>query len=210
MTDLFSNLLEWLSAFTTDDLLEWSGVLTGITAIFLTAKRHLLCWPIGMINVIIYGVFFYRINLYADAGLQGFYFLTCIYGWWHWARGGENHAEAPVRSLTGRERLIGTAAVTVAIIIIWTALKSFTNASYPFWDTVASCLSVAAQLLVMRKILDNWVIWLFVNIISICLYLAKAAYPTAALYAIFLILALVGYNNWRKALSGQAVVSSAA
>lgn len=187
-------------------MLEWIGATTGIASVYLTARRSLWCWPIGLVSVIVYGYFFLRIHLFADSALQGFYLLTGILGWIHWARGGPDHSVAPIRILKPRQRLTIAMVLLFWVPCVSLLLARFTSASYPFLDTLTASLSVAAQLLLMRKYLDSWLLWIAVDLLSLFLYGIKEAWVTLALYAVYLILASMGWANWRQAIrKGESV-----
>lgn len=187
-------------------ILEWTAALAGLASVVLTVKRRLSCWPVGLVSVAAYALFFFRLKLYADTGLQVFFFATGLYGWWHWARGGAEHTAAPILVLSRRQRLVTAGILAAAVAIVATLLARFTDASLPFWDSLASALSVAAQLLLMRKIFENWALWIVVDVLSIGIYLYKGAYVTTGLYAIFLGLAAGGFVAWRRALArGETV-----
>lgn len=189
-----------------DFVLEWSAALSGLACVVLTARRHMVCWPVGLVSVVLYAVFFARIRLYADAGLQGFYFVTGILGWWHWARGGPDGGRALIRVLRTRDRWRLAAVIVVAVPVCSLWLARHTAASYPWLDTLAAVLSVVAQLLLMRKFIDSWVLWIAVDVLSLVLYALKGAWVTWGLYAVFLILASGGLIAWRRALKrGEAV-----
>jgi nicotinamide mononucleotide transporter len=190
----------------TDTILEWTGALTGLASVVLTVKRRVACWPVGLVSVAAYALFFFRLKLYADTGLQVFFFATSLYGWWHWARGGALHTAAPILVLSARRRMLTAMVLAVVVAVVATLLARFTDASLPFWDSLASALSVAAQVLLMWKIFENWALWIAVDVLSIGIYLYKGAYVTTVLYAIFLGLAVSGFIVWRRALArGETV-----
>jgi len=182
-------------------LLEWIGALSGLASVILTVRRKIACWPVGLVSVAAYAVFFFRLKLYADSGLQVFFFATSLYGWWHWARGGAANTAARIQILQAKERLIVGALLIVTVALVATLLSKLTDASLPLGDSLASALSVAAQLLLMRKVFENWVLWIAVDVLSIGIYLYKGAYVTTGLYAIFLALAISGFVAWRRALA---------
>jgi hypothetical protein len=91
-----------------ETILEWTGACTGLACVVLTVKRRVSCWPVGLVSVVAYAAFFFRLKLYADAGLQVFFFATGLLGWWYWARGGAEHSGAPIQILRPQEnRAIG-------------------------------------------------------------------------------------------------------
>lgn len=190
----------------TDFILEWLGALTGLACVVLTVKRRVICWPVGLVSVVCFAVFFLRIQLYADMALQGFFFATGLYGWWHWKRGGENRSEAPIRVLTRAQRIRITGAVMLCVPVIGWALHEYTDASFPLLDTLVAVLSVIAQLLLMRKYYDAWPVWVLVDLLSLALYGMKEAWVTFGLYAVFLALATAGWVAWRNALKRGEVL----
>jgi nicotinamide mononucleotide transporter len=185
------------------DPFELIGTLAGLASVVLTIRQSLWCWPTGIVSVAAYGVLFCRIRLYADAALQVFYIGTSLYGWYAWRFGGARRQELRVRVLAARDRLAVAALLAPATVIVALALGTWTDASLPWWDTLTTVLSIAAQLLLMRKVLENWVCWIAVDVLSIGLYLAKGVYLTAGLYGVFLVLAVLGWRAWRSAWRAQ-------
>jgi len=182
-----------------DAWLEWSGAISGLLSVFLTARRRIACWPVGLVSVTVYGIFFFRLKLYADCALQMFFFATSLYGWWHWARGGPAQSAARITALTWRRRQWLLVVVAGTAVGIGSALHYRTDASLPYWDSLAASLSVTAQWLLMRKNIDTWPLWIAADVLSIGIYAAKGAIVTTALYAIFLVLAVSGLVSWRRA-----------
>ena len=177
---------------------EVVGTVAGVLSVLLTVRQSLWCWPVGIVSVAAYAVLFFQIRLYADAALQVFYVATGFYGWYAWRYGGAGRSELPVRTLSGRQRLALALLLTPVVVVVTAALRTWTDASLPFWDTLASSLSVAAQLLLMRKVLENWLLWIVVDLMSIGIYVAKGVYLTSALYAVYLLLAILGWRAWRR------------
>lgn len=183
------------------DLVEWFGTLTGIACVWLAAREKILSWPLGILSVTAYAFFFFQIKLYADAGLQIFYIATGIVGWWHWARGGPAQSEAPIRTLPNGQRALVVAGAAVGVAVLGTLLARNTDASFPYWDSFTTCFSIAAQLLLMKKVYENWMLWVAVDVVAIGVYFAKGAFVTCGLYAVFLVLASWGWWSWRRSLA---------
>ncbi len=184
-------------------LLEIIGTVTGLLCVWLTARQRLLCWPVGLVSVVAFGLLFFRIKLYADLGLQGFFFATGLYGWWAWAHGGARGGPLVVRRLTRRQWTAGAVVLPVVTLAVGWGLHRFTDASLPYWDTAAAVLSIGAQCLLMRKIYETWFLWIAVDVLSVGIYAVKQVWITAGLYAVFLGLACWGWRAWRKALEGR-------
>jgi nicotinamide mononucleotide transporter len=179
--------------------IEIIAVLLGIANIVLIIRRSVWNFPFGIAMVSLYAVIFYQAKLYSDAGLQIFFIVVNLYGWWSWGRSKAKEGEVNVRRLTS----VGYACWIVGSIATIAAWGHFmgtnTDASYPYWDASVAMLSVAAQILMTRRFVENWHYWIIVNLISIPLYIAKGLHLTAGLYGVFLILAIVGLVEWRKA-----------
>ncbi len=175
---------------------EIVGTVFGLWSVMLTVRARVACWPTGIVSVVAYGILFLQIRLYADALLQVFFTATSFWGWWLWVRGGENHGELPVSRLLPRERWrIGLVTVVAIAVAAW-MFRSYTDAHLPFWDSTIAGGSVAAQLLLMKKKIESWWLWIAVDVLSVGVYVYKAVYLTAILYAVFLFLAVKGLRAW--------------
>ena len=186
------------------DPFELLGVLTGVVAVWLTVRQNVWCWPVGLVNVALFAVVFARARLYADAGLQGVYFALCLYGWWAWLHGGRDHGPLAVTRSTRRERLALAALAVAAAALLGTLLHRGTDASFPYLDSALTAGSLAAQWLQARKRLENWLVWIAVDVVYVGMYVAKDLHLTALLYAGFAALAVAGLREWRRSLAGSA------
>lgn len=164
------------------------------------------CWPAGIVGGVLYGVMFFGVKLYADVTLQIFFIATCIYGWWHWARGGANATAVPVTRLRPRSLLAFAAAGIVLTLAYGALLRRFTDASYPYVDSTVLMFSVIGQLLLMRRILENWHFWIVVDAIAVPLYAFKGLNLTALIYAGFLVNAVAGLVRWRRLVAHAPAV----
>jgi len=179
---------------------EWIGVAFGFLSVYLTVKQNVWCWPTGIISVIAFVVLFYEIKLYVDVGLQIFFVVTSLQGWYYWLYGGQYKTELPISFLNKKQIEILTLTLALSVLVIGYAFDTYTDAHIPFWDAAASGLSVVAQILLMRKKFENWYLWIAVDILSIGIYLYKSVYLTAGLYVVFLGLAISGLVAWRNSL----------
>ena len=157
-----------------------------------------------MVSVTLYAVVFFEARLYADMGLQGLYFALAAYGWWAWRREGDRHTALAVTRTSLRMRVILTVAAAVGGIVLGQTLTRFTDASLAFVDSLLTSFSVAAQWMQTRKLLESWIVWLAVDVCYVGMFLYKALYLTAGLYAVFLVLAVMGLTEWRRALPADA------
>ena len=179
-------------------LAEWIAAALGLANILLIVRRSVWNYMFGLLMVTLYFFVFLEARLYSDALLQIFFFVVQVYGWWHWARVEAEAGEVVVDRLSPRLRLLWSAA-TAAGILAWGSLMRHTNASFPMWDASVAGLSVAAQILMSRRYVENWMLWILVNLISIGLYAAKQLWPTTGLYIVFLVLSVLGLAQWLRA-----------
>jgi len=180
--------------------LETAGALITVFAIWLTVKESWWCFPIGIVSSLIYAWLFFdpSVRFYSDAFLQLIYVLLLIYGWIHWTSGKKKSEALQVTLLSGPERIfLAVATLTVALVLGY-LLKTHTPASLPYMDALTTCMSLAAQWLVARKKLENWMIWIVANILYVYMYVHKELMLTAVLYFVLLILAVAGRKEWKK------------
>jgi len=182
---------------------EVLAVIFGIVSVYLSTREHIWSWPTALVNVALYFVVFYEAKLYADMGLQVVYFALSLYGWYEWLYGGENRTELHVsrtsRPLGVRLILIGV----VSAVVLGTLLARFTDAALPYVDSATTSTSLVAQWMMTRKILENWAVWIAVDVVYVGMFIFKHLYLTAGLYAVFLVLAVMGYVQWKRSLQGH-------
>ncbi|NIJ50930.1 nicotinamide riboside transporter PnuC [Dyadobacter arcticus] len=199
------NKLVSLGGFTATPL-EILGFLTGAIYVYLNTRQNVLGWFFGIINAVLYAAVFWQVRLYADMGLQGYYFLTSIYGWWMWKFGGKNHDGIEV-TFTPKHLYPIFGALFVIITLLWGFLLGrFTNASLTYADSALTVASLIGQWMLARKYLENWILWIIADACYVVMYFYKSLHLTAILYAVFLILAMIGYVQWRRdAVRGSEV-----
>ncbi len=192
--DVISVFNDWLH---NQSLLETSGVITGILCVYLAAKNNIWNWPLAIISVLIYIFIFFEAKLYADTGLQVYFLLMNFYGWYFWSRKDER-TKVPVSSITLKEVILSLIGITVFTAGLGFFLYKGTDASFPFVDSFCTACSLVAQVFLARKVLENWLIWIFVDIIYVGVYVIKDLHLTAGMYALYIIIAAIGYRDWRK------------
>jgi nicotinamide mononucleotide transporter len=179
--------------------LEIIAAALGLACVWLTVRRHIACWPTGLAMVLLYIVIFYHAKLYSDMLLQVVYVFLQIYGWHAWLRGGPDNSPLAVHRLPASHMLPWVVVCLSGTLLLGWLMRSYTDASFPHIDAWAAVASLIAQWFMGRKVLESWLVWIAVDVVSIGLYLAKELYPTAALYAVFLILATWGWFEWKAA-----------
>ncbi len=185
-------------------MIELIAALFGVVSVYLSVRERVWSWPTGIVNVGLYIIVFYRAKLYADMGLQVVYVAISAYGWYHWLRGGAGRGELRV-SRTPRTVALTLPLLTLAgAAALGTGFARTTDASLPYLDSALTAVSLAAQWMLTRKYLENWLVWIAVDVAYVPMFLYKRLYPTAALYAVFLVLAVMGYREWRRSLAAAA------
>jgi nicotinamide mononucleotide transporter len=182
---------------------EVLAVVTGIISVYLSTREHIWSWPTALVNVALYFVVFLEAKLYADMGLQVMYFVLSLYGWYEWLYGGENRTELHVSRASRRlgVRLVVIGATCAALL--GTLLARFTDAALPYVDSATTSTSLVAQWMMTRKILENWAVWAVVDVVYIGMFVFKGLYLTAGLYTVFLVLAIMGYVQWKRSLTAR-------
>ena len=190
--------------------LEIAGNVFTLASVSLARRNSVHTWWTGLVAVTLYGVMFFGVQLYADVVLQVFFFGTCVVGWWQWLHGGEGGAELPVSTLTPAQRVGAAAAVLGAALFFGTLFGRFTDAALPYADSYILGGSVVAQLLMMRRILDHWPIWITVDVVAVAVYATKGLYLTSAVYAVLLVLCVQGVVAWRRIYAAQGALPAEA
>lgn len=180
--------------------IEAAATIFGILAVWLTVRRNILCWPAGLIQVLLYIYIFFVVKLYSDLILHVFYIFLQFFGWYNWLHGGDDHGELKVSGLK-RLRLVGWIFLGLAGTALWGwGMTRFTDASLPYPDAFTTVMSLVATWLMAKKKLDSWLFWIAVDVIAIGVYYYKELYLTCGLYSVFLILATIGYFTWQRAM----------
>lgn len=184
-------------------LLEAIAMLFGIAGVWLTIRQNSWCFPVGMVNVGLYAYLFYdpAVSLLADALLQSIYLFLLAYGWYKWKNPSkQTEVLLPQRSsLTLKLRLF-IIGITTAIVLGW-FFDTYTRASLPWLDAGLTSTSLIAQWMIARKKIENWLLWIIADAVYIPMYLYKQLPLTAFLYGIFLLLAIKGWQAWKKEMN---------
>lgn len=181
---------------------EWVATGLGVLCVALGVVRSVWTFPTAIGSVALLGVVVWRERLYSDALLQGFFVAANLYGWNKWRDAERRTGEVPVERMTAGE-IAGWALAGLVATALWGGtMAGFTDAAWPWWDAATAVASVVAQLLMGRRKLENWVLWVAVDVALIPLYLAKNLPMIATLYVLYLALSLWGLIDWRRAARG--------
>jgi nicotinamide mononucleotide transporter len=180
---------------------EIVGVLTGILGVWLTTRQKIWCWPVGIVSVAAFIVVFFRAKLYAAMGLQVVYVGLLAYGWHAWLHGGEGQVALRVSRVPRRLAfgLAVAAAAATGIAGYW--LRARTDEALPYLDGFTTSFSLVAQWMQARKYLENWLLWVVVDVVYVGMSLSQGLTLTAGLYAVYIGLALLGFRDWRRSMA---------
>ena len=181
--------------------IEILAIIASLGGVVISMAKKSLAWVCNIIASGLYGYVFYQNGLYSDMELQGFFILMAIYGWWTWSRSEPDW----VPEKTSLRTLL--AGLLVALLFGagsgFLHQQYFTSVSFPFLDATLTGLSIYGTWLATRRKIENWIVWIGVDIVYVGMYLNKGLWGTAALYGVFIALALKGYIDWLKPLKNR-------
>jgi nicotinamide mononucleotide transporter len=183
--------------------LEWVAAGLGVINVGLLVRRSIWNYPFGLAMVSLYFFVFYEAKLYSDMLLQVFFFAVQLYGWWNWLNAKRAAGEVRVGLLTLQARLVWAGGAVAASLAWGWAMHRFTDAAYPFIDAFVAGASISAQILLARRKLENWPVWILVDVVAIGLYWSRGLQWTSGLYFLLLLLSIAGYIDWRRKLLAQ-------
>lgn len=201
--------------------IEATGTLAGLLCIWLASQEKIINYAFGLINVTLFAVIFFQIQLYASLLLQLFFFVANLYGWYAWSRQTADHQVALKIRWLPLPQAMGWALVCVVAIALMTryidpvfafltriavwlmnalgldvAMPQLQPDAFPFWDATMTVLSVVAMILMTRKYVENWLLWVVIDVISVMIFVRQGVYAMALEYAILTLIALNGSRLW--------------
>ena len=190
-------------------VIEWIAAGLGVINISLLIFRSVWNFPFGIAMVALYVFVFFEERLYAEAGLQVFFILAQLWGWLLWVKVGGEDDRVPVRWLDWLSRAVWVTVTAALSLNLGWMMHSFTNAVLPYADAGIAGASVAAQILLAYRRIENWLVWIAIDVASVTLYIDRGLYPTAGLYGGFLVLSLIGLKEWIAAERAARVAAAA-
>ncbi len=199
---MLQNIVLWIS----QNYIELLGSIFGLLYILFSIKQNIWCWPIGFITSALYIYVFFVSKFYADMGLQVYYLIISLYGWYHWMFGAKSKKQDDLKIIkvglsTGIILLLINAVIFLFIVYV---LINYTDSEIPYWDAFTTSASFVATWMLARKMIENWIVWIIVDSVSLGLYIYKGLYPTVVLFVVYTILAILGYLEWKKAIKKQS------
>jgi nicotinamide mononucleotide transporter len=183
--------------------LEIVAFVLGIWMVLCNLRVNVLGWPLAIASSLLYALLFADSRLYGEASLQLFFVLVAGWGWWQWLHGSPPEGGAPrVQFMAARQRWQAAAAALALWPLLGLALRAATDSDVPFLDAAPTVGSLAGQILLGRKKVENWAVWVGVNVFSTGLFAYKGLWLTVLLYVLFTVLAVVGWRAWRRLAQG--------
>lgn len=180
--------------------LEIIGTLIGLVYLWLEYRASIYLWIASIIMPAVYLFVYYDAGLYADFGINIYYLLAAVYGWWVWKYGNKEKQgeELPItRMPRGKWKMAAAMYFVFQLLIAWILIR-YTDSNVPWCDAFTTALSMVAMWMLARKYLEQWLVWIVVDVVSVALYLYKGLFFTAGLYALYAIIAVYGYWNWKN------------
>lgn len=181
-------------------ILEYIGTLLGLIYLWLEYRANAWLWVVGIIMPAVYIVVYYQAGLYADFGINIYYVLAGLYGLWAWQFGQKENKELPITRCPLNRFAALSLAFIVLLAAIYVVLVKFTDSNVPLADSFTTALSIVGMYMLARKYVEQWLAWIAVDAVCTVLYIYKELYATSALYALYTLIAIVGYRKWKQML----------
>ena len=188
--------------------LEIVAVIFGLASVWYAKKENILVYPTGIVNVLIFVYICFNARLYADMGINFFYFLMSVYGWYMWTRKIDTGNHLAISKCSFYGHVFNIISSVVLFLVLYFVLNNYTDSDVPAWDSFTTAVFIVAMYLMARKKIEHWIAWIIGNVVSIPLYFYKDLVFTSFQYTVFLILAILGYIEWKNKLTAGEWKSS--
>lgn len=196
-------MFEWVN-------LETVAVILAIAYLLFAIKENSLCWYCAFFSTAIYVWIFGDVSLYMESALNVYYMAMAVYGWYQWQRGGQDKTGLQISRWSPANHSMAIGVILLATVISGYLLDANTDARLPYLDSFTTWASVVTTVMVARKIIENWLYWVVIDMVSIFLYLDRGLYQTAGLFVLYIVLAVVGYIIWINKYREQNTAASSA
>jgi nicotinamide mononucleotide transporter len=183
----------------TTSWVEILAVVLAIAYLLLAIRQSISCWVAAFVSSCLYVWVLFGARLYMESVLNVFYAVMAMYGFWEW-RGGRQHRGLAVSRWSSKKNALGLIGVLALSLVNWYFLRRYTPSPWPFLDSMVAWASVFATFLVARKVYENWHWWLLIDSVNLCLFFTRRLYLTMLLFALYLVLILIGMREWRRSL----------
>ncbi|MDC1106065.1 nicotinamide riboside transporter PnuC [Prolixibacteraceae bacterium] len=200
---MLDSFLDWIIS---DRNLEWISAILGFLYIYCSIREHILTWFFGILTSALYTYVFFENKFYADMSLQVYYVIISIYGWYMWTRkvkGDEKHSQVHIRFTTKKEWFFVMTVGVVLYIGIWYLLAYHTDSPVPVIDAFTTAFGIVATWMMTRKLIEQWIFWVVIDLVAGIAYFYKGMTPTVLLMSAYTVLAAVGYYQWKRMMTEQ-------
>lgn len=194
-------MIDALFAYSIENWVEIVGAILSFIYLYLSVKQKKGLWIVGFLCSALYLVVFFQSKFYAEVTLQLYYLVVSVYGWIHWTFGAKNDAatqQLPVSRLEKRQILPVSLITFVIFASYFFFLNRFTDSPVPLGDSFTVALCIVATWMLAKKMLENWLLFIVADAFCVGLFLYKGLYPTAILFFVYTIMAVVGYFRWKR------------
>lgn len=194
--EFIQTIIESLNVMTTYEAI---AMILAIAYIVLAIKQSLWCWPAAFVSTLIYTILFYDVSLLMDSALNAYYLIMAVYGWYSWKYGGKlEQQELEVTTYGLNKNIQIIIVLTIISLVFGYVMANYTSADFAYVDSFTTVFAVFSTYMLAKKIIENWMYWIVIDIISIYIYIQKGLNLTAVLFMIYTILAFIAYQNWKK------------
>ncbi|MCC5944838.1 MAG: nicotinamide mononucleotide transporter [Bernardetiaceae bacterium] len=193
-------IIEAISNYVVANKLETFAAATGLVCVWLNTRANAWGWFFGILSVTPYIYVFYESGFYGEMLLHGLYLILNIFGWYNWLRGGRAGTELPISRIPYKELSVVLSIAALGTVVSAYIFSQYEDASFPYLDGFAMSFSLAGQWMLMRKQIENWIIWIVVDVLYVFMFFQKGLYVTCGLYVIFLALCIKGLYEWNKSM----------
>lgn len=193
--------------------IEWVGFLTALVYLIFSINQSIWLWPLGILSAVFYMIVFYKTNLYADMILQVYYLLVGVYGWLYWKgkQRDENKEKININVVNRKQAIVGFACFSLLYALLVVVLKylpelfNIPSSDMIYLDAFTTAGSFIATYMLVKKMIEQWVLWIIIDTVAIGMYMYKELYFTSILFFIYTVMAVWGYFSWRKELKLQLI-----
>lgn len=203
--EFLQTIIESLNVMST---YEAMAMILSIAYILLAIKQSLWCWPAAFASTLIYTILFYDVSLLMDSALNAYYLVMALYGWYSWKYGGkleEKELEVSTYGINKNIKIIFI--LSIISLCFGYVMANYTSADFAYIDSFTTVFAVFSTYMLAKKILENWIYWIIIDMVSIYIYIQKGLNLTAVLFMIYTILAIIAYKDWKKEYDNTKAVA---
>ena len=195
--------VQLIGAWRTTSWIEVAAAVLAVLYVLLAIPQKLSCWVAAFVSSCLYVCIMFGARLYMESVLNAYYAAMAVYGFWQWQHG-SGGTSLPVCRWPAARHAVALVGIVGLSAVTWYFLRRYTPAAWPFIDSMVAWSSVFATYLVARKVYENWYWWLIIDSVSLCLYFTRGLFLTMLLYALYVVLSVIGLRQWRRDLPAAA------